>query len=611
MFNKLFLLFGWVILIYLQSYSQITKDEAKKLEKANESIQLADKLVEEATQLYLETFKVKSDVSLSEKEINKRCKKLENEANKKQLKAHEYYTNAYDIIIGIYKLHISKFIESNKNTVNETNLKIKIEEINEYLIKAHEFENKAAKTKDEKEKIILLNDAKENRLKAYDLTEKTYKFCYPSVSYSKKEELLTNNNLNISTDEKTINNKIIKEDELKEEIKINNVLLENLRKYVNDTLSDIEFLFPEKISELLTYTPEQLKEFWYRYYFIVPDSNKDIHHKETTKTDQKSLIISDNIKDKNITYEINKSLSDNKTNLSDTTKNSDIKINKNKRYRIQIYAGKKSLDQNALRKIYYGNKNLEYIYEDGLYKYSLGDFDSFEAAEKFKKDAGLANAVIIEYNENKKFENIVTFAQNPTFENLQSNNDIQTKTNYNNPDKIIFKIQIAASRYRLNLNQLSKIYSGNYTIEEVFEDNWFKYQSIGIGSFEKSLLMLNNISVKGVFIAAYQGNNRINLHDAIKQTRDIKEPYYEFHVQILASKYFLNNTELRKYYTGNYPISIFFEDNLYKYRIKAGDSYEYASKIKNSCNVSDAFIVVYEDGIKIPSYKYLIKNKNK
>lgn len=587
----------------------MNKDDIKRLIKADEYIKVADKLVEEATTLYLETFKIKSDTKLSEKEIKTKCNKLENEANKKQLKANEYYNIAYDTKIGIYKLYITKIIKDNKDSENTENLKIKIEEINEYLIKAKEYEIKANKIKDDKEKILLLNNARDQRIKAFDIAEKTYKLCYELSDHYLAEDNEYKNNLEnnendlekTSVDEKSVYGEQEKNVN-KKEIEINEVLLQNLKKYVSDTIKDIEFLTPEKISELLTYTPEQLRNFWYKYYFIEyrPELKTNVSFiNDTNKIVNNSNFVSQSNIDQHSTSPVSK----------DEASIPGQKNDKNKKYRIQIYAGKNNLDQNVLRKIYYGNKKLEYIYEDGLYKYSLGDFESFKDAEKFKNEAGLTNAVVLEYDEEKEFQKVyLQFSDNST----ESPDKVQQEkylSGYLNDNRIIFRVQVAANRFRLNLNQLYRIYNENYTIEEVVEDDWYKYQTIGIGNFEKALYILKNIPINGVFISAYQNNVKIDLQDAIKKTKNVKEPYYEFHVQILASKRFLNNYELVKYYKGSYPVSIFFEDNLYKYRIKAGSSYERASEIKLNCNVSDAFIVVYEDGIKIPLYKYLNKIK--
>jgi len=587
-----FFLISCISLININLYSQLTNEDIKKIEKANEQIKLADALVDEATQLYLETFKIKSDVSLSEKEIDKRCKKLEEEANKKQLKANELYYKAYDTKISIYKLYIIKFLETQGKTEEEY-LRLKLEEINEYLIKANEYETKAAKIKDEKERILLLNNGREQRLKAFEIAEQTFNFCY-----------ITSKNFNLNLKEKTstidykqkevIND--VKVIEKPQQVRINEFLLQNFQKYVSDTISSIEFLTPEKIAELLTYTPDQLKNFWYRYYFLTPSSaNNNVMNESIIKVDSEN-----NVYQLSTTEQINKDrivISDRESSI---TKDNNIH-EKKKKYRIQIYAGKNSLDQNALKKIYDGNKNLEYIYENGLYKYSLGDFSSYREAEKFKKEAGLTNSVIVEYTEDTDFKNITDKQQFAVNDKVQQTDLI----NVNYDDGIIFRVQIAASRFRINMQHLNQFYKSSYTIEEIFEENWFKYQTIGTASFNKALNILENISVKGIFISAYQNNKKIELQYAIKQTKNVKEPYYEFHVQILASRSYLSINELKKFYRGAYPVSIFFEDNLYKYRIKAGSSYDRALEIKNTCNVSDAFIVAYEDGIKIPLYKYL------
>ncbi|MGQ9846318.1 MAG: SPOR domain-containing protein [Bacteroidales bacterium] len=78
-------------------------------------------------------------------------------------------------------------------------------------------------------------------------------------------------------------------------------------------------------------------------------------------------------------------------------------------YRVQIAAFKKKLSKNQLSEIY---PAIEYVKEefiDGLYKYTIGDFKSFEDAKDFKNQSGIFGAFVVRY---ENFKRITTNTEN-------------------------------------------------------------------------------------------------------------------------------------------------------------------------------------------------------
>ena len=66
-------------------------------------------------------------------------------------------------------------------------------------------------------------------------------------------------------------------------------------------------------------------------------------------------------------------------------------------HRVQIAAHKTELTQRALSRIYYGNKSVEMVNEEGWFKYSIGDFTTYADANKFRKQCGVKNAFIVAF----------------------------------------------------------------------------------------------------------------------------------------------------------------------------------------------------------------------
>ncbi len=72
-----------------------------------------------------------------------------------------------------------------------------------------------------------------------------------------------------------------------------------------------------------------------------------------------------------------------------------------------------------------------------------------------------------------------------------------------------------------------------------------------------------------------------------------------FKVQILASREPATEKELKQKYSGNLKITIFNEDQWYKYSIGEFSSYAEAKQCSTSTNAGDAFIIAYVNNVKV------------
>jgi hypothetical protein len=175
---------------------------------------------------------------------------------------------------------------------------------------------------------------------------------------------------------------------------------------------------------------------------------------------------------------------------------------------------------------------------------------------------------------------------------------------------LVFRIQIAASRVPLSVRELQKIYPGKYPVEMIIEDEWYKYQLIGERLFSDALQIIKNITIKGVYIVAYENGNKTNLAVAVRKNkaleRTIKEKgrkallnEIEYHVQLAASRKAMFQDEIERLYNGPEPVYLILEDGWYKYHLKGGNSKETAENLKQGCGIKDAFIVCYIGAEKI------------
>lgn len=79
---------------------------------------------------------------------------------------------------------------------------------------------------------------------------------------------------------------------------------------------------------------------------------------------------------------------------------------------------------------------------------------------------------------------------------------------------IIYRVQIAAAKSRINDEYIKTVYSGDKNVMEIQEDEWYKYQIGQYQSFKDAVDELKASDVDKAFIVAYQDGNRISVQKA-------------------------------------------------------------------------------------------------
>jgi hypothetical protein len=623
-------------LLYSQQYDFIKSifsgSDLKKLEKKKSYETQAEQLIEEANELYMETFAVQGDYELDEDKIEKKVKKLENKAQKKQIEAAKYYELINQTKFGIYKKYIEKFwsdFEGDESSY--INARLIEEQSNDLYFQASTLRSEASKISDQKEKVKNLNSAYDLEIKSLEKQLSALGIYY-GIDYTPGEDRVEQVSADVSDIEETepgeqqlyylepaeqktelppVRDIVISEPttaQIEEDIMVNQMIIDLYNQYMSDsTRYPANVLTPEILSGITHFDSDQILNIWYSYAFDTLYEGIPAPRPEklaTADTAVEELAYEDQTEEQLVPaqYEEKIAVVEEDVDESYYIPEGDEVI-----YRVQIAAHITQLTQRALSKIYYGNKKIEMLNEEGWFKYSIGDFSTYEDAGKFRKQCGVKNAFIVAYRKGQKFiptgisEEVAAQYSQTAADIITSDYDIG----------LIFRVQIAANRVPLTREQLSRIYKDDYPVEMIEEEGWFKYQILGVRLFSDALRLLRNSQVKGAFITAYDKGVRQNLYIAVKHSRSLEQEVQtygrkgrlndiEWHVQVAASRIPLTKNELSRVYRGNRKISLIIEEGWYKYRLKAGTSYSAAKEIKQQCGASKAFIVSYYRAKKVP-----------
>lgn len=622
--------------------SLLSGSDIKKLDKTKDYEILAEKLVEEANELYMETFAVQGNYDLDEKAISKKVKQLESKAQKKQLEATKYYELINSAKFGIYKKYIEKFwseFEGDESAF--INAKLIEEQSNDFYFQAKNLRSEAIRTQDNKEKLEKLNNAYELEIKSLDKQLNALSIYY-SMDYTAGNEFIEPVTPVIAEtqvpetepeqEDVYYDVPIIQETEtsppiteiipvipsgtaVEGDIRVNQMIIDIYDRYMEDeTKFPSTVLTPEILAGLTSFDADKIKNIWYSYaydtlYEGIPEPPAELVAISDTITGEMASVdqTTDVVPEEIVPGEYEERISVVDEEIGESYH---IPADEQVIYRVQIAANKMQLSQRSLSKIYFGNKRVEMINEEGWFKYSIGDFDTYEGASKFRKQCGVKNAFIVAYRKGTRFTAGGIDETGITSISESAEGMITSKYNVG----LSFRVQIAANRVPMTKDQLKRIYKDNYPIELINEEGWYKYQLLGVRLFSDALKILRNAEIKGAFIIAYNNNTKHNLHAAVKRSKSLEKEVQtygrkgklndiEWHVQIAASRIGLSQNELSQIYSGNENISLIIEDGWYKYRLKAGTSYSTAAKIKQECGIEKAFIVAYYIGKKVPLYK--------
>ncbi len=219
-----------------------------------------------------------------------------------------------------------------------------------------------------------------------------------------------------------------------------------------------------------------------------------------------------------------------------------------------------------------------YIYADVVY---ADRTDSLEMDIIAEADAKIADTETDQHNETEK-EDILTGA--------------------------VYKVQIAANSSPLSQHHLKKIYDGNKKVQMVSEDDWYKYSIGDFNSYAEAEEFKRSLKITDAFVVAYTDNKKVDLLALNKDNKASKKQTTStikgliFKVQVAASRNKLSDAYLKEIYNGNETIDILIEDNWYKYSLGKFNKYDQALDLKNQINVNGAFIVAYQNGVKVSLY---------
>ncbi len=600
----------------------ISEGDLKKLQKADDLKVQADNLFEEANRLNMEVFSVQADASLDEKAGKKKAAQLESQALQKQQESASFYEKCNEIKFTLYKQYMDAFWKSHEGKENDyLNAKLLEEQASDHYFQAISYRLEAKKMDAGYARIEKLTEANNLELQAIQkqvsALSNYYGIAVSDEPVSNEVVLTTDTSgpseitdiqttpssedLSIPVPDVPAQSEISTQPEYTLPtggVVVNQSMIDRYNRYISSGQLNDTTLSTGKIVGVNEFDRDNLLQLWYEYLYgrQATDEEQQLAQKsDTAITAEPTVAETQNAgsPEKEIGIVTDQ-------NLGTLIPSDDEVI-----YRVQIAANKSELTQKALSKMYYGNKNVEMLNENGWFKYSVGDFSSYEEANNFRKQSSMSNAFVVAYRKGTRFiQNEETPVKQPVEAAYtpQGNNRL--------PSGLIFRIQVAASRVPLTIGQLNRIYPGNYPVEMILEDGWYKYQFMGVRLYSDALQIIKNVTSNGVFIVAYENGVRIDLASAVKKNKELEQlvntrgrkgyvQEIEFHLQLAASRVAMKPDELSSLYQGSEYISVIYDDGWYKYHLKAGNSAEEAEQFRKTSGIPKAFIVPYKRAMKI------------
>jgi len=618
-FYLIFLSFFLTTFCWAQYPEIFTKKEKKNIEKAEKLDEKAREYDEKANELYVEMYSLQEEGETNEKKLAG----IEEKTLKNQIKAAEYYEEAIVIKYEVYKQKLTDLKESQSGNQSSTTINLLEEQAEEYYYRSRNLRTEASMVKDLKTQYARLSEAREYEKMAFDKLEQALaKRTNTSIDNNPIEEEISPRYTNTATSNNGNPASGIPDSR---EPQINKNLVEKYQVYLDE--GDLVYSegSVDSLNDLSGFDVETLRKAWYSHAYDVeldkmPQMPDTMELAEVTDdmqfTNDNTELDSQPVS----TSEANSSALTHSLEESDAKSENVIPSSKSEVggkkyiYRVQIAADKANLSQGTLQKIYSGNKRVQVLNEDGWNKYSVGDFESYEKAEEFKRTGGIENGFIVafEIGDRLKLKEVSPGTVTKT--------SVSAKAEPVLSDEIIFQVQIAASKTPMNEFRLKSMYKGDNQIRVFQEDGWYKYAVGQTSNYKEAVSARNNAGIPGAFITAYKNGKKLNLYHAIKgrtiyadDVPSARKHYSKYNgtyyaVQIAASRSPIDPSQLKRIYPGSRALITVTEDGWYKYRIDVGQSLEVAKNIKKETGVKGAFVVAYDDGRKI-SIKESIKHK--
>jgi hypothetical protein len=590
---KAFILFLSLIILVKPLFSQTPIPKDYLTAKDKEQLEEITSLMQDAESLQEEAQSISEDLEKISSESNKRDN-LRKKALKKDVKAFEKIKEANVLKYKIYERHLEKF-EKDSNSTNTKVIKARLlqEDAREYFYRGSALRSEAYnQTKTLEDRFEKLEKATSIEKLGFEKLENALALYYERKKLAKQiNQKQTGSNFS-GTDQ----------------VVINKELLINIKQ----TLARIpeRDLF-EEFTELKTrdtVSGDKLVDLWYSYIYGEPGVKSSGYDQQAKEESLPALA--------EATGDKKNEKPPKKKNIEQSSQPASEKTDKNKKenklYRVQIATDKQPLSQATLKRIYDGKMDIERIVESGWYKYSIGDFNSFEEAEKFRERLNNEDAFIV--------------AKEPETKTLSSNElkkeeeppDVKEgvdKMAENKKTGVSFKVQIAASHQPLSSQEIKDIYSGELKVEQKKVNEWYKYSLGDYDSYEQAEKLRKKVPVNGAFVTAYKNGELMNLSEILdykskpKITESKPSPSalssdIVFKVQIAADRIVLNDNKLKSIYSGVKEIEMNKGNGWYRYSVGNCPTYYHAERLKKYVNVRGAFVVAYKEGKRLNAYKF-------
>ncbi len=614
MLSKYTLLLISLCILQMQGFTQeypefFTDADVKKLEKAESNREKAATLTKEANEYYVEVYSMQS--SDDDKKNEKKAEKLEKKALSKHLQAEGYFADANEVKYNVYHTALQNKIEEiTDDGLSQTKAKLLLEQAEEYYKRAKDMRRDAARLKEDKQKYQKLAEALEYETLAFEKQNEIMVILAAHIPSSGRVQYLTPV---ARADAPTVLN-----EEQQKEIEINEKQLQAILASLN---SKSENELEADFRKIDYSSATSIKDSWYSYLYGDNGSEELVaEQKQVAEPETSNTAMQETTEEKDLQIENKQDLPNVKTaptpvETSASTELPAATVEKTQKipakstaitetYRIQIAADREPLTQRTLQQLYKGDKKISIINEDGYNKYSIGDFETFEEAEAYKIKMGIPNSFVAANMPDQEQSQVEMKPRAGEKTTPKANLTEKTAKEISNKgideNKIIFKVQIAASRVPLSKQQLRSIYNGKHAITMFEEDGWYKYAIDITNNYTEAVKVRDEANIKGIFIAAYLHGEKLKLYEARKQAGQLNDGGIQFYVQIAASKSKMKDTQLRRVYKGDLDIVEFYEEGWYKYRLPAGSSYAEANNLRKRLGIKGAFISAYKDNQKIP-----------
>lgn len=188
----------------------------------------------------------------------------------------------------------------------------------------------------------------------------------------------------------------------------------------------------------------------------------------------------------------------NSKNIKSISGSYDKVYNEDVVFQVQIAALKKRISKKKLSEIYTGNLPVkEEIDANGWYKYSIGNFTTYEEAHKLKISCNVADAFVTARSGGK---------------NIHILDALKTSINKSEPkDFYSYSIQIGAYSKAYSYQKIAKLLNIQHLVSIEHSDNLYKYTIGNFQNYSDAEQIKKSLNIPDAFIVAYKNGIRTDI----------------------------------------------------------------------------------------------------